>query len=73
LAVRKTDANLGTHSEQAAMRDLIRTGKQAVDAMEVARQRLLGFPLRNGLRYEVGKYWTQRRRHWPCLATGCVA
>ena len=50
--------------EQEAMRDLIRTRKQAVDAVKVAKQQLLSFLLRHGLRYENGKYWTQRHRRW---------
>lgn len=52
--------------EQEAMRDLIRTRKQAVDAVKVAKQQLLSFLLRHGLRYENGEYWTQRHRR--CLA-----
>lgn len=50
--------------EQEAMRDLIRTRKQAMDAVKVAKQQLLSFLLRHGLRYENGKYWTQRHRRW---------
>lgn len=50
--------------EQEAMRDLIRTRKQAVDAVKVAKQQQLSFLLRHGLRYESGKYWTQRHRRW---------
>jgi transposase len=50
--------------EQEAMRDLIRTRKQSVDAVKVAKQQLLSFLLRQGLRYENGKYWTQRHRRW---------
>lgn len=46
------------------MRDLIRTRKQAVDAVKVAKQQLLSFLLRRGIRYENGKYWTQRHRRW---------
>lgn len=52
------------NEEQEAMRDLIRTRKQAVDAVKVAKQQLLSFLLRHGLRYESGKYWTQRHRRW---------
>jgi len=50
--------------EQEAMRDLIRARKQAVDAVKIAKQQLLSFLLRHGLRYESGKYWTQRHRRW---------
>lgn len=50
--------------EQEAMRDLIRTRKQAVDAVKTAKQQLLSFLLRHGLRYENGQYWTQRHRRW---------
>ncbi len=50
--------------KQEAMRDLIRTRKQAVDAVKVAKQHLPSFLLRHGLRYESGKYWTQRHRRW---------
>ncbi|MFG5379574.1 IS110 family transposase [Yoonia sp. R2-816] len=50
--------------EQEAMRDLIRTRKQAKDAVKVAKQQLLSFLLRHGLKYQNGKYWTQRHRRW---------
>ena len=50
--------------EQEAMRDLIRTRKQALDALKTAKQQLLSFLLRHGLRYENGQYWTQRHRRW---------
>ncbi|WP_295039790.1 IS110 family transposase [Sulfitobacter sp.] len=50
--------------EQEAMRDLIRTRKQAMDAVKVAKQHLLSFLLRHGLKYETGSYWTQRHRRW---------
>lgn len=50
--------------EQEAMRDLIRTRKQAMDAVKVAKQQLLSFLLRHGLRYENGSYWTKRHRRW---------
>lgn len=46
------------------MRDLIRTRKQAIDAVKVAKQQLLSFLLRHGLRYENGSYWTKRHRRW---------
>ncbi|KIC35151.1 transposase [Ruegeria sp. ANG-R] len=50
--------------EQEAMRDLIRTRKQTMDAVKVSKQQLLSFLLRHGLRYENGGYWTQRHRRW---------
>lgn len=50
--------------EQEAMRDLIRARKQAMDSVKTAKQQLLSFLLRHGLRYENGKYWTQRHRRW---------
>ena len=50
--------------EQEAIRDLIRTRKQAMDAVKVAKQQLLSFLLRHGLRYENGGYWTKRHRRW---------
>lgn len=50
--------------EQEAMRDLIRTRKQAMDALKVAKQQLQSFLLRHGLRYQNGKYWTKRHRRW---------
>ena len=50
--------------EQEAMRDLIRTRKQTMDALKVARQQLLSFLLRHGLRYRNGRYRTRRHRRW---------
>ncbi len=50
--------------EQEAMRDLIRTRKQATDAVKGAKQQLLSFLLRHGLRYQNGSYWTKRHRRW---------
>jgi len=50
--------------EQKAMRDLIRAQKQVMGAVETAKQQLLSFLLRHGLRYENGKHWTQRHRRW---------
>ncbi|WP_281283539.1 hypothetical protein [Palleronia caenipelagi] len=38
------------------MRDLTRTHKQAMDAVKVAKQQLLSFLLRHGLKYETGSY-----------------
>lgn len=52
------------NEEHEAMRDLIRTRKQAMDALKVAKQQLLSFLLRHGLRYEGGGYWTKRHRRW---------
>jgi len=52
------------NEEQEAMRDLIRTRKQTVDALKVAKQQLLSFLLRHGLRYRNGSYWTKRHRRW---------
>jgi len=50
--------------EQEAVRDLIRTRKQAMDAVKVAKQQLLSFFLRHGLRYDNGSYGTKRHRGW---------
>ena len=50
--------------EQEAMRDLIRARKQAMEALKVAKQQLLSFLLRHGLRYDAGSYWTKRHRRW---------
>lgn len=50
--------------EQEAMRDLIRTRHQAMEALKVAKQQLLSFLLRHGLRYQTGSYWTIRHRRW---------
>ncbi len=50
--------------EQEAMRDLIRTRKQAMDALKTAKQQLLSFLLRHGLKYQDGSYWTKRHRRW---------
>ncbi|MCE6967013.1 IS110 family transposase [Cereibacter sphaeroides] len=50
--------------EQEAMRDLIRTRKQTVEALKIAKQQLLSFLLRHGLRYSAS-YWT--RPHWRWL------
>ncbi len=50
--------------EQEAMRDLIRTRKQALEALKVAKQQLLSFLLRHGLRYERPTYWTKMHWRW---------
>ena len=50
--------------EQEAMRDLIRARHQAMEALKVAKQQLLSFLLRHGLRYQTGSYWTLRHRRW---------
>lgn len=51
--------------DHEAMRDLIRTRKQAVDALKVAKQQLLSFLLRHGLRYDKPTRWT--KNHWRWL------
>lgn len=51
--------------EQEAMRDLIRTRKQALEALKIAKQQLLSFLLRHGLRYDRPTYWT--KIHWRWL------
>ncbi len=50
--------------EQEAMRDLIRTRHQTMSALKSAKQQLLSFLLRHGLRYRSGGYWTKRHRRW---------
>lgn len=50
--------------EQEAMRDLIRTRKQALEALKIAKQQLLSFLLRHGLRYERPTYWTKMHWRW---------
>lgn len=51
--------------EQEAMRDLIRTRKQALEALKIAKQQLMSFLLRHGLRYNRPTYWT--KIHWRWL------
>lgn len=51
--------------EHEAMRDLIRGRKQAKDALKVAKQQLLSFLLRHGLRYERPTRWT--KIHWKWI------
>nr|WP_278423196.1 IS110 family transposase [Brucella anthropi] len=51
--------------EQEAMRDLIRTRKQALEALKIAKQQLLSFLLRHGLRFNRPTYWT--KIHWRWL------
>ncbi len=46
------------------MRDLIRTRKQALEALKIAKQQLLSFLLRHGLRYERPTYWTKMHWRW---------
>ena len=46
------------------MRDLIRTRKQALKALKIAKQQLLSFLLRHGLRYERPTYWTKMHWRW---------
>jgi len=48
-----------------AMRDLIRARKQAVEAMQVARQQLQSFLLRHGLRFPGRSRWS--KAHWRWL------
>ncbi len=50
--------------EHEAMRDLIRTRKQAIDALRVAKQQLLSFLLRHGLRYDRPSRWTKSHWRW---------
>ncbi|GAB1584153.1 hypothetical protein PPNSA23_40960 [Phyllobacterium phragmitis] len=47
------------------MRDLIRTRKQALEALKIAKQQLMSFLLRHGLRYNRPTYWT--KIHWRWL------
>ena len=51
--------------EHEAVRDLIRARKQAVEALKIAKQQLLSFLLRHGLRYERPTRWT--KSHWRWL------
>ncbi len=48
---------------QEAMRDLIRTRKQAMEALKIAKQQLLSFLLRHGLLYP-RSYWTKIHWRW---------
>lgn len=50
--------------EQEAMRDLIRTRKQSLDALKIAKQQLQSFLLRHGLRYNRPTYWTKIHWRW---------
>lgn len=50
--------------EHEAMRDLIRTRKQAMDALKVAKQQLLSFLLRHGLRFDRPTRWTKIHWRW---------
>ena len=50
--------------EDEAMRDLIRTRKQTMDALKVAKQQLHSFLLRHGLRYSRPTYWTKSHWRW---------
>lgn len=52
------------NEEHEAMRDLIRTRKQAVDALKVAKQQLLSFLLRHGLRFDRPSRWTKIHWRW---------
>lgn len=50
--------------EQEAMRVLIRTRKQSLDALKIAKQQLQSFLLRHGLRYNRPTYWTKIHWRW---------
>jgi transposase len=50
--------------EHEAMRDLIRTRKQAISALKVAKQQLLSFLLRHGLRFDRPTRWTKIHWRW---------
>ena len=50
--------------EHEAMRDLIRTRKQAMEALKVAKQQLLSFLLRHGLRFDRPTRWTKIHWRW---------
>ena len=52
------------NEEDEAMRDLKRTRKQTMDALKVAKQQLLSFLLRHGLRYSRPTYWTKSHWRW---------
>lgn len=52
------------NEEDEAMRDLIRTRKQTMDTLKVAKQQLLSFLLRHGLRYFRPTYWTKSHWRW---------
>jgi len=50
--------------EDEALRDLVRTRKQAVEALKIAKQQLLSFLLRHGLRYHRPTRWTKIHWRW---------
>lgn len=50
--------------EEESVRDLCRCREDVKDDLMRCRQRLGKFLLRRGLRYGVGKAWTQRHRRW---------
>ena len=52
------------NEEDEAMRDLVRTRKQTMDALKVAKQQLLSFLLRHGLRFSRPTYWTKSHWRW---------
>lgn len=52
------------NEEHEAMRDLIRVRKQTLDALKVAKQQLLSFLLRHGLRYDRPTRWTKSHWRW---------
>lgn len=53
------------NEEHEAVRDLIRARKQAMEAVKIAKQQLLSFLLRHGIRYPKPTYWT--KNHWRWL------
>jgi transposase len=52
------------HAEDEAMRDLTRAREDAKDAERKSRQRLNGFLLRHGFRYNGKGHWTQAHFRW---------
>lgn len=50
--------------EDEAMRDLIRGREDAVKALRVSRQTLLGFLLRHGHRYSGKSHWSKAHLNW---------
>lgn len=50
--------------EDEAMRDLVRTRKQATEALKIAKQQLLSFLLRHGLRFHRPTRWTKIHWRW---------
>lgn len=50
--------------EDEAMRDLVRTRKQSMGSLKIAKQQLLSFLLRHGLRYHRPTRWTKVHWRW---------